>query len=33
MDRRTSLTGSMKFIGKSPASEELDRACAQKGQA
>jgi hypothetical protein len=33
MDRRTFLTGSMDITGKIPASEELDRACADKRQA
>jgi hypothetical protein len=33
MDRRTFLTGSMDITGKIPASEERDRACADKRQA
>jgi hypothetical protein len=33
MVRRTFLTGSMDIIAKIPASEELDRTCAEKRQA
>jgi len=33
MDRRTFLTGSMDITTKIPASEVLDRTCAEKGQA
>ncbi len=33
MDRRTFLTGSMDITGKIPASEDRDRACADKRQA
>jgi hypothetical protein len=32
MDRRTFLTSSMDVITKIPASEELDRTSAEKGQ-